>query len=384
MKRLISLTIIACSLINPVHPTIENLVDIKSINPNIRMDLRYATTNNFTGQVIYTYPSAFLHIDAALALDKVQKDLEAIDLGLLVWDGYRSSAEQKKMWDIANQLGGQALQHVSNPATSPGYKSRGHYIELTLVDKDGNLLDMPTDFDELTERAHSNYMNLPEQVMKNRALLHFFMKKHGFVSFEKEWWHFSLDAPDWEIRYPIIEATIQELEKITMYIKLKNPKEYYNDYIDEGYPSYVSKGHLGLCLRASDYIAKGTVVASANFTATDKTFIAHNPPSHEYYYVALMNFTEQGQPIHGQIRGKWAFCNHSCDSNCDVTDDWLIVTNREVQKDEELTTTYNPYIKNFPWQDNWTFECKCNAACCKKIINEYRMDLLWPVHNTQK
>lgn len=148
--------------------------------------------------------------------------------------------------------------------------------------------------------------------------------------------------------------------------------------IEPHYPSYIDINHYGLCLRAAKDLPQGTIVATADFEPTDKTYIAGHP-SEEYKYVAVMDVTADGTPIYGKVRGKWAFCNHSCDPNCTITDTWEIVTNRAVAQGEELTTSYDAFVHNLSWQENWNFDCLCNAYSCKKIICRYRMDMVYPV-----
>lgn len=150
--------------------------------------------------------------------------------------------------------------------------------------------------------------------------------------------------------------------------------------IEPQYPSYVDQNHYGLCLRAEKDLEKGTIVGTADFEKTDKPYIADHP-SPEHKYVAVADITKEGKPVWGKVRGKWAFCNHSCDPNCDISDNWEIITNRAVQKGQELTTSYDGYIPNFPWPETWNFVCLCNTPQCKKIINSYRMDILYPIKN---
>ena len=144
------------------------------------------------------------------------------------------------------------------------------------------------------------------------------------------------------------------------------------------YPSYVDANDFGLCLRAAHDLEPGTIVATADFEKTDKIFIA-NSPREEDRYIAVMDVTPDGKPVNGKIRGKWAFCNHSCDPNCTISDTWSIITNRTVKQGDELTTAYDAYVDNCPWQQSWSFECKCNAAGCKKFIDRYRYDIVYPV-----
>jgi hypothetical protein len=148
--------------------------------------------------------------------------------------------------------------------------------------------------------------------------------------------------------------------------------------IEPQYPSYVDQNHYGLCLRAAYDLKKDTIVASADFEKTDKPYIAGHE-SAEHRYVALMQVNKEGIPTWGRVRGKWAFCNHSCDPNCDITDTWHITTNRDVEKGQELTTSYDAFVPHLPWQDTWNFVCLCNAPQCKKIIKEYRTDILYPI-----
>jgi hypothetical protein len=148
--------------------------------------------------------------------------------------------------------------------------------------------------------------------------------------------------------------------------------------IEPHYPSYVDRNHYGLCLRAAHDLAKGTIVATADFEKTERPYIAnHDSPDHKY--VALMDVSAEGVPTWGKVRGKWAFCNHSCDPNCDISDSWQIITNRDVAKGHELTTSYDAFVPNFPWPQTWNFICLCEAPHCKKIIKEYRKDILYPI-----
>ena len=148
--------------------------------------------------------------------------------------------------------------------------------------------------------------------------------------------------------------------------------------IEPQYPSYVDHNEYGLCLRAADDLKKGTPVATADFEKTDKPYIA-NHSSEEHRYVALMAITSDGKPIWGKVRGKWAFCNHSCDPNCDISDTWHIITNRDVAKGQELTTAYDAFVSHFAWRDEETFICLCKAPNCKKVIKGYRTDIIYPV-----
>lgn len=173
----------------------------------------------------------------------------------------------------------------------------------------------------------------------------------------------------------ITDANVKESASLKNELLLKIKK--FNN-IEPQYPSYVDQNHYGLCLRASADLEKGTIVATGDLEATDKQYIADHPAD-EHKYVAVMDVSKDGVATYGNVRGKWAFCNHSCDPNCDISDTWEIITNRKVYQGEELTTSYDAFVYNLPWPDSWNFKCLCSSPNCKKIIKEYRMDIIYPV-----
>ncbi|MGC8596104.1 MAG: D-alanyl-D-alanine dipeptidase [Candidatus Kryptoniota bacterium] len=181
-------------------PDNQDLVEVRAINPDIRLDIRYATDSNFTHQQLYPVAKCYLRKEAAESLSAVQKELEKIGLGLKVFDGYRPLSIQKKMWKIFPDS-----RYVANPATGSRH-NRGAAVDVTLVDSLGHELEMPTGFDDFTERAHRNYNNLPEKVIQNRQLLQEVMERHGFIGLSTEWWHF--DLKDWK-KFPVVDVPIK-------------------------------------------------------------------------------------------------------------------------------------------------------------------------------
>ncbi len=177
-----------------------NLVEVRSINPNIQLDIRYATDSNFTHQRLYPVAKCYLRKEAAESLSAVQKELEKMGLGLKVFDGYRPLSIQKKMWKIFPDD-----RYVANPATGSRH-NRGAAVDVTLVDSLGHELEMPTGFDDFTDRAHRDYNNLPKNEIQNRKFLQEVMERHGFVGLSTEWWHF--DLKDWK-KYPIVDIPIK-------------------------------------------------------------------------------------------------------------------------------------------------------------------------------
>ena len=180
----------------------SELVNIRKLIPDIVFDIRYATANNFTGEIIYPAAKAYLVKPAAQALLLAQKELRRMGFGLKIFDAYRPLSAQKKLWDIVPDP-----DYVADPDTGSRH-NRGAALDVTLVDDDGNELPMPTPYDTFSEKAHSNYPDLPQTVLQNRKLLKNIMKKHGFEPLVTEWWHF--DYQSWE-KYPILDINFDQL-----------------------------------------------------------------------------------------------------------------------------------------------------------------------------
>jgi len=190
-----------------IHNQKTNLVNILNINPRIQLDIRYATSNNFLGFPVYSKAVCYLNQEAAQALNLIQLELETQGLGLKVFDGYRPLQVQQLMWDTI-----QDERYVSNPAKNKGRHTRGTAIDLTIIDANGNELQMPSLFDDFTELAHSDNENIPQQAKNNRQFLKTIMEKHGFQQFKYEWWHFDLAGWQNDEKYPPMSFLFEELE----------------------------------------------------------------------------------------------------------------------------------------------------------------------------
>jgi zinc D-Ala-D-Ala dipeptidase len=179
-------------------PEISNdLVSIKKVAPNIRQDIRYATANNFMKRKLYPVTKCLLHLPVAQQLKEVQIELEKDNLGLKVFDCYRPLSIQKEMWKILPDS-----RYVANPAQGSRH-NRASAIDLTLVDlTTGKSLEMPSEFDDFSDRSHQNYPNASVAAKTNRELLRSTMEKHGFRSIPTEWWHY--DSRDWK-KYPVLD-----------------------------------------------------------------------------------------------------------------------------------------------------------------------------------
>ncbi|MBX7044936.1 MAG: D-alanyl-D-alanine dipeptidase [Ignavibacteria bacterium] len=202
-KFFISVLLLFASVSFAQKVTNPEFIELNKMNPAILLDIRYATANNFTGKVVYPEARAFLVKDAALSLDSVQKELEKSGLGLKIYDGYRPLSVQKKFWEIMPDE-----RYVADPKKGSRH-NRGMAVDLTLVDKNGNELSMPTEYDDFTEKAHRDYMSLTEEQIKNRKILEDVMTKYGFTGLPTEWWHF--DYKGWE-NYDVLDVAFKDIK----------------------------------------------------------------------------------------------------------------------------------------------------------------------------
>ncbi len=183
-------------------PYDARLIDIRTVNTGIVLDMRYATENNFLKRKVYPVARCVLRGAAARRLSQVQEDLEKKGLGLKVYDCYRPLSVQKLMWQVMPDS-----RYVANPAKGSRH-NRGAAVDLTLVDRNGKELEMPTGFDDFTVRAHRNYSGASAQAKKNSKQLEDTMKKYGFIPISTEWWHF--DAPGWD-NFAILDIGFGEI-----------------------------------------------------------------------------------------------------------------------------------------------------------------------------
>ena len=165
------------------------IVPLSSIDSTIVTDVKYATTNNFTRQILYPTDKVYIRKIVGEALAKVQTYLlENYNLQIKVFDGYRPLSVQKKMWKILPDD-----RYVANPAKGSRH-NRGAAVDLTLIDSTGAEIEMGTEYDNFTEKAHYDCPNLSEEVKSNRKILLDAMVKFGFSPIESEWWHFDFNG----------------------------------------------------------------------------------------------------------------------------------------------------------------------------------------------
>ncbi|MEO5625708.1 MAG: M15 family metallopeptidase [Dokdonella sp.] len=170
-----------------------DLIELTKLDSGIKLDIRYATSNNFLSTPLYNQARAFLQRPAAEALVRVQHSLAAEGYGLLVHDAYRPWYVTKLFWDATP-----TDQHnfVADPAKGSRH-NRGCAVDVTLYDlKNGRAVEMPSLYDEMSERAYPTYAGGSDVQRERRDLLRRHMEEEGFAAYEFEWWHF--DYRDWQ------------------------------------------------------------------------------------------------------------------------------------------------------------------------------------------
>jgi D-alanyl-D-alanine dipeptidase len=182
-----------------------DLVPLASIDPAIKFDIRYATSNNFMGFPLYEFPDAFLQRPAAEALGRVQRALKVKGYGLLVFDAYRPWFVTKMFWD-ATPVGSRVF--VADPSAGSRH-NRGGAIDLTLYElSTGKPVEMTGRYDEFSKRSYAAFMGGTSRERWFRDLLRLAMEREGFQVYAQEWWHFDYGA--WR-DYGIGDSTFQSL-----------------------------------------------------------------------------------------------------------------------------------------------------------------------------
>lgn len=162
-----------------------DFIELTTLAPSIRLDIRYATPNNFTKAKIYDCARCLLRPEAAKALAEAQEILQKKGYSLKMFDCYRPRPYQQRLWDkVPNP------DYVTPPAKGSMH-SRGAAVDLTIVDAKGVELDMGTPYDFFGEKAHTDYTKLSATILANRDLLRKTLESVGFKGIRTEWWHFS-------------------------------------------------------------------------------------------------------------------------------------------------------------------------------------------------
>ncbi|WP_285712889.1 M15 family metallopeptidase [Erythrobacter oryzae] len=192
------------ALLPPVDPAADlasDLVDLARYDPRLRLDIRYATSANFMGRVLYPVARAVAQRPVAEALAKVQTRAEAAGYGLLIFDAYRPWRITKAMWD---QTPPDKREFVANPSAGSRH-NRGCSIDLSLH-KGGVEVTMPSPYDDFTPAAYRSFTDAPPEALAASRLLEIWMVAEGFVPLPNEWWHY--DWAEWR-RYPIMDTPLE-------------------------------------------------------------------------------------------------------------------------------------------------------------------------------
>ncbi len=182
-----------------------DLIELIKLDKTIKLDIRYARSDNFVGKPVYTEARAFMQRPAADAIVRVHRKLKAKNLGLIIFDGYRPWSVTKLFWEVVEI---DQRKFVANPEKGSKH-NRGCAVDLSIYDlKTGELLEMPSDFDTFTEKASSDYKGGTAKQRENRDLLRALMEAEGFTVNNNEWWHF--DYKDWE-KYAIYDIAFADI-----------------------------------------------------------------------------------------------------------------------------------------------------------------------------
>jgi D-alanyl-D-alanine dipeptidase len=177
----------------------QYLVEIGPASHGVLLDIAYAAEGNFTGRPIYARPGCYLHPAAARLLHKAVALAGALGLSLKIFDAFRPSEAQWRLWEACPDPGFLADPRRGSP------HSRGVAVDLTLVDAGGGGLDMGTPFDAFTPLSHHGTTEIPVAAQKNRLMLLGLMSAAGWDFYAREWWHYQLFAPR---RYPLLSDSV--------------------------------------------------------------------------------------------------------------------------------------------------------------------------------
>lgn len=179
----------------------DDFVDVRKYIPDVAVELRYATKNNITKKVLYENTNTYLRKGTADKLKEANNQFKKLGYRIKIWDAYRPTAVQRILW---NKVGDN--RYIANP-NSGSIHNRGAAVDITLVDKNGKEIPMPTDFDGFSKLADKNYSDVDKEKVKNAKLLESVMVKYGFKSIYTEWWHF--DDKDWK-NYPLVDKVLAD------------------------------------------------------------------------------------------------------------------------------------------------------------------------------
>ena len=174
------------------EPEDDEYILVKKYIPDVYVELRYATENNFTGVKIYDFTEAYLRYGTVKKLVQVQKELKQQGYSLKIWDAYRPFEAQQKLWEVYPDP-----NYVANPANGMKKHNLGGTVDITMVAADGTVISMPTEFDDFSLKADRNSDIDNEEAVNNVMILQNAMENNGFTGYQGEWWDYS-DTVEYE------------------------------------------------------------------------------------------------------------------------------------------------------------------------------------------
>jgi D-alanyl-D-alanine dipeptidase len=182
----------------------KELVDLEKFVPDMIMDIRYASDNNFTGKKIYDLPKAYARKPVAQALKEAQAEFRKLGYGVKMHDAYRPYSATVKFYEEYHDT-----TYVASPYKGSRH-NRGCALDMTIVDwKTKQELKMPTPYDSFSKDAWPSTPIKDPEARKNRKLIIDVMERHGFKVNASEWWHF--DFVGWG-KYEVMDIDFEELE----------------------------------------------------------------------------------------------------------------------------------------------------------------------------
>ncbi|WP_310992018.1 M15 family metallopeptidase [Aequorivita marina] len=182
----ISFSMLLCLGFSPKLKAQETLVDLEALSTEFVYEIRYATPNNFIGEILYDCAKCLLRPEVAEALLEANQYFCELGYRIKIYDCYRPLDVQKKMWAKVPKAG-----YVGNPYGNGSIHNKGAAIDITLETLDGCYLEMGSDYDYFGREAHIDNYNFSKEILANRKLLFEGMRKFGFSPIRTEWWHFS-------------------------------------------------------------------------------------------------------------------------------------------------------------------------------------------------
>ena len=170
-----------------------DIVLIKEVIPGIFIDLKYATEDNFTEKIVYENIDATLRYGTLRKLKKAYEQLTDMGYSIIIWDAFRPKSAQFKLWEICPND-----DYVADPYKGSSRHNRGCAVDVALADIDGNLLEMPSLYDDFSPLADRDYSDVPDIAAKHSMILEKAMVNAGFRPYFNEWWHYN-DTVDYDV-----------------------------------------------------------------------------------------------------------------------------------------------------------------------------------------